>query len=174
MTKGNMVKLKKKDYAESSKDIVSESSEIISDSESIIDQDDYSNKNSSSNYDDDEYIESDKGSEDEYKELTDKEEEECVNKYEDVDEDLYKKSTMVPNDERITTNKLTKYERVRILGLREKQIEMGAKVLIKGIEGKSPAEIAELELQYKVIPFIIKRPLPDNTYELWKISELEI
>lgn len=91
---------------------------------------------------------------------------------EEVDTDITPKR--VPDEDRITLNKLTKYEIVRILGIRAKQISVGAKVLIKNIDGKSPIEIAIYELKHKMTPFIIKRPLPNNTYELWKIKELDI
>ena len=35
-----------------------------------------------------------------------------------------------------------------------------------------PYMIAERELAERVIPFIVRRYLPDRTYEDWKISEL--
>jgi DNA-directed RNA polymerase I, II, and III subunit RPABC2 len=63
---------------------------------------------------------------------------------------------------------------VRVLGIRAKQISVGAKTLVKNIEGKKPIEIALFELKNKTMPFKIKRPLPNNTYEIWKISELNI
>ena len=34
--------------------------------------------------------------------------------------------------------------------------------------------IAERELAEKKIPFVIRRFLPDGSYEDWKLSELEI
>ena len=37
-----------------------------------------------------------------------------------------------------------------------------------------PLKIAEKELQERKIPFIIRRYLPDGSYEDWKISELVI
>ena len=82
--------------------------------------------------------------------------------------------TKVPDEERITLNKLTKYEMVRILGIRAHQISVGAKSLVKNIENKSPIEIAIFELKNKMTPFKIKRPLPNNTYEVWKIKELDV
>jgi len=82
--------------------------------------------------------------------------------------------TKVPDEERITLNKLTKYEMVRILGIRAHQISVNAKTLVKNIEGKSPIEIAIYELKNKMTPFKIKRPLPNNTYEVWKIKELDV
>jgi len=82
--------------------------------------------------------------------------------------------TQVPDDERITLSKLTKYEMVRVLGIRAQQISVGAKTLVKNIEGKSPVEIAIYELKNKMTPFKIRRPLPNNTYEIWKIKELDV
>jgi len=70
---------------------------------------------------------------------------------------------------------LTKYEKTRILGLRAKQINQGSKPYVelknKIIEGYL---IAELELRAKKIPFIVRRPLPDNSSEYWKLEDLEI
>jgi DNA-directed RNA polymerase I, II, and III subunit RPABC2 len=69
---------------------------------------------------------------------------------------------------------LTKYEKARILGLRAKQINSGASVFVsvpeKVIDGYL---IAELELQEKRIPFIIRRPLPNGGSEYWSIKDLE-
>ena len=31
-----------------------------------------------------------------------------------------------------------------------------------------------MELKEKKIPFIIRRPLPDNTFEYWKLQDLEL
>jgi DNA-directed RNA polymerase subunit K/omega len=70
---------------------------------------------------------------------------------------------------------LTKYEKARILGQRAKQIESGAKPFIKVPENIIDGYIiAELELQQKRIPFIIRRPLPGGGSEYWNIKDLEI
>ena len=81
---------------------------------------------------------------------------------------------IVEDNKRITFPKLTKYERVRLIGTRAKQISLGAKVLIKNTNGLSPIEIAKLELNERMIPMKIKRILPDNKVEIWKLSELDI
>ena len=80
----------------------------------------------------------------------------------------------VPKEDRITMPYLTKYERVRILGTRAKQISLGAKILVNNIDltTKSHIEIATIELELGVIPFKIRRPLPNGQVEEWKISEL--
>lgn len=74
---------------------------------------------------------------------------------------------------RISFPKLTKYEKVRIVGLRTKQLTLGAPPFVKNVENMEPSEIANIELMMNMIPFKIKRPMPNNTYEIWKISELE-
>jgi DNA-directed RNA polymerase subunit K/omega len=67
---------------------------------------------------------------------------------------------------------MTSYERVRVLGIRAQQLNKGAKAMIKINQNLSVMEIAKLELEAGMTPLKIKRPLPNNTYEIWKISEL--
>lgn len=80
----------------------------------------------------------------------------------------------VPKEDRITMPYLTKYERVRVLGVRAKQIQANAAILVKNIDimTHGPLEIAKIELSLGVIPFKIRRPLPNGQFEVWKISEL--
>ncbi|CAD6569330.1 MAG: DNA-directed RNA polymerases I II and III subunit RPABC2 [Cyphobasidiales sp. Tagirdzhanova-0007] len=78
------------------------------------------------------------------------------------------------NKERMTTPYMTKYERARILGTRALQISMNAPVLVP-LEGESdPLEIAMKELSAHKIPLIVRRFLPDGSYEDWQVSELII
>jgi len=70
---------------------------------------------------------------------------------------------------------LTKYEKARIIGIRAKQINSGAKPFVQVPENVIDGYlIAEMELKEKRVPFIIKRPLPGGTCEYWKIQDLEI
>lgn len=70
---------------------------------------------------------------------------------------------------------LTKYEKTRILGIRTKQLNNGAAPYITVKENLLDNYlIAQMELQQKKIPFIISRPLPNNTFEYWKLQDLEI
>jgi DNA-directed RNA polymerase subunit K/omega len=70
---------------------------------------------------------------------------------------------------------LTKYEETRILGQRAKQIECGAKPLVKVPENIIDGYIiAKLELEQKRIPFIIRRPIPGGGSEYWHLQDLEI
>lgn len=76
------------------------------------------------------------------------------------------------NEERVTTPYMTKYERARILGTRALQISMNAPVLVP-LEGESdPLQIAQKELAAKKIPLVVRRFLPDGSYEDWLVSEL--
>jgi DNA-directed RNA polymerase I, II, and III subunit RPABC2 len=70
---------------------------------------------------------------------------------------------------------LTKYEKARVLGQRAKQIESGSKPFVRVPENVVDSYIiAELELQQKRIPFIIRRPLPNGGCEYWNLKDLEI
>jgi DNA-directed RNA polymerase subunit K/omega len=70
---------------------------------------------------------------------------------------------------------LTKYEKTRVLGLRGKQLDAGAQPLVNVpntvIDGYT---IALMELKQKLIPFVIRRPLPNGGCEYWKVSDLEL
>ena len=104
---------------------------------------------------------------------------ECLNHNYD---EIAKMSIIIKNSEGIiidplhkTIPYLTKYERARILGQRAKQIEIGAKPLVKVPENIIDSYIiAELELREKKIPFIIRRPIPGGGCEYWNIKDLEI
>jgi DNA-directed RNA polymerase I, II, and III subunit RPABC2 len=143
---------------------------IVSIEEGIIDEDD---ENAENDYDDsDEILSNDEALEGDVKE----EVENCYFQYDNLIDEYEELGppTQVPDDHRITLNKLTKYEMVRVLGIRAQQISDNAPTLVKNIEGKTPVEIAIYELRHKMTPFKIRRPLPNNTYEIWKIKELEI
>jgi DNA-directed RNA polymerase I, II, and III subunit RPABC2 len=70
---------------------------------------------------------------------------------------------------------LTKYEKTRVLGQRTKQLNNGAKPMIKVKENIIDSYlIAEMELKEKKIPFIIRRPLANGYSEYWTLEDLEI
>jgi len=84
------------------------------------------------------------------------------------------KNGIVIDDLHKTIPYLTKYERTRILGQRAKQINAGATPFVKVPENIIDGYlIAELELQQKRIPFIIRRPLPNGGSEYWNVKDLE-
>ena len=78
------------------------------------------------------------------------------------------------DEDRVTIPVLTKYERARVLGTRALQISMNAPVLVQ-LEGETdPLAIALKEMRQRVIPIVIRRILPDLTYEDWSVNELEV
>ena len=79
----------------------------------------------------------------------------------------------ITGEDRVTNPRLTKYEMVRILGERIKQLNMGAKPLVKNIQDISYDKVAVEELKLNMIPFKIKRPLPNNKIEIWELKELD-
>ncbi|KAJ2599995.1 DNA-directed RNA polymerases I, II, and III subunit RPABC2 [Coemansia sp. RSA 1286] len=79
---------------------------------------------------------------------------------------------ITPTNERVTTPYMTKYERARILGARALQISMNAPVMVELDNESDPYEIALKELRAKKIPFVIRRYLPDSSYEDWRVTEL--
>lgn len=87
----------------------------------------------------------------------------------ELNEDLYVK----PEDRRSGPN-LMLYEKVRLLGDRTAQLAQGAKPMIKGVQGMDPRVVAQLELESKMIPIKIIRPLPNGKKEIWSLSELQL
>ena len=87
-------------------------------------------------------------------------------------EEINIEDKILKGKDRISSNRLTKYEMVRILGERTKQLTMRAKPLIKNYEGLNYDKIAEEELKLNMIPYKIKRPLPNGKYEFWTLDEL--
>jgi DNA-directed RNA polymerase I, II, and III subunit RPABC2 len=70
---------------------------------------------------------------------------------------------------------LTNYERTKCISFRASQIASGAHPYVLVPEGVTDAyEIAKMELESKRLPFIIKRPLPDGSFEVWRLSDLVI
>lgn len=83
------------------------------------------------------------------------------------------KEKIIEGKDRKTNPRMTKYEMVRILGERIKQLTMGAKPLVKNILDISYQDIAVEELKNNMIPFKIRRPLPNNKFEIWELNELD-
>ena len=84
-----------------------------------------------------------------------------------INSDIY-----VKKEDRCSCNILTKYEVVRLLGDRISQLASGAKPMLNGVGGLQARMIAQLELEAKMIPLKIVRPLPNGMKEIWSIDEL--
>ncbi|KAJ3192988.1 DNA-directed RNA polymerases I II and III subunit RPABC2 [Irineochytrium annulatum] len=80
--------------------------------------------------------------------------------------------TEIPKEKRMTTPFMTKYEKARVLGTRALQISMNAPVMVELSGESDPLQIAMKELRERKIPLIIRRYLPDGSYEDWSVDEL--
>lgn len=77
-----------------------------------------------------------------------------------------------------TTPYLTKYELVKVKGLRVQMLDKHAPPCVEPElfpDGKYPHDteaIALMELRHKRLPFLIRRPLPNGQHELVPVSQL--
>ena len=70
---------------------------------------------------------------------------------------------------------LTQFEKTRILGFRTNQLAQGAIPYVSvPAHIRNVLDIAKMELEQRRLPFIIKRPMPDGTFEYWRLSNLMI
>lgn len=70
---------------------------------------------------------------------------------------------------------ITIYEKTKIIGLRANQLSKGAKPFISVPDHITDVrDIARLEVEQKRLPFIIKRPLPNGSFEFWRLADLII
>ena len=68
---------------------------------------------------------------------------------------------------------LTLYEKTKVLSFRASQLAHGATPLVDVPDYLTDVyEIARLELEAKRLPYILKRPLPNGTYEYWSLGDL--
>ena len=111
-------------------------------------------------------------------EEAEEEEEESEIRTENMDEESEDQGNKpLKRGEGQTTPYLTKYEKARVIGARALQISKNSPILISTeIRGDEtdPIKIAEMELREGKIPFIIRRYLPDGSYEDWPVRELKL
>jgi|SRR3990172_6326002 len=72
---------------------------------------------------------------------------------------------------------LNKYEKARIIGVRAQQIASGAQPLVKIGSERDPIKIAEMELEQKVLPMLLRRFIPgrdphNQAYEIVSPNQL--
>jgi DNA-directed RNA polymerase I, II, and III subunit RPABC2 len=70
---------------------------------------------------------------------------------------------------------VTQFEQTKIIGFRSNQLSNGAKPFVQVPKHITDiVDIARLEFEQRRLPYIIKRPMPDGTYEYWRLSDLMI
>jgi len=91
-------------------------------------------------------------------------------------EEVIPKLSVKPGDAKhISMPYLTTFERTKILGFRSTQLSQGARPFITIPSHVTDVkDVARLELEARRLPFIVKRPMPDGTFEYWRLSDLAI
>lgn len=80
--------------------------------------------------------------------------------------------TELKNNKKKTRPYYTKFEKGKLKAIRAQQIYNGMEPMVKLKENETNIEnIVERELKEKKIPLMIRRYLPDNTFEDWRIHE---
>lgn len=69
---------------------------------------------------------------------------------------------------------LTRFEQTRILSFRTRQLLEGAQPYITVTPKMDSFEIAKEELKQRKIPYIIKRPLPDGTFDYHQLKSMSL
>jgi DNA-directed RNA polymerase subunit K/omega len=70
---------------------------------------------------------------------------------------------------------LTIFEKTKLIGFRANQLAEGGRPFINVPPHVTDVvEIARLELEQKRLPFILKRTMPDGTFEYWRLTDLMI
>jgi len=99
---------------------------------------------------------------------------------EDIEEDVQYYQDITDIKSSNTYPYLTKFEMARILGVRSQQIGCGAPPCVKASDfpdnkyPQSSIDIVLMELKRGVCPYLIRRPLPNGTNLIIKVSELLI
>lgn len=84
----------------------------------------------------------------------------------------------VYNQKYRTIDRMTKYEKARIIGVRAAMIADGMGSMVDPGDLTNPIDIAKKELSENKIPFILRRPIPSRNhkkpnYEYRKVSDLQ-
>ena len=102
-----------------------------------------------------------------------------MQKYKAPSFDDYNKVINSLDKSKISKPIMTKYEFDQLISLRANQLALGsaAFVDITGLNIKSNMELRKIalkELQEGKMPYIVKRPLPNNKYEYYRIGDLDL
>ena len=71
-----------------------------------------------------------------------------------------------------TRNRLSRFEKAKMIGLRMEQLARGAPAQVEVGEDMTPRDIALKELEEKKIPMMIARTLANGTKEYWRMADL--
>lgn len=81
---------------------------------------------------------------------------------------------IVPKEERITTDVISRYEYTEVISIRAKHIENGGMIYTDIKNETNPIKMAEMEIHDRKCPLTIIRYINYKTIELWEVNELII
>lgn len=100
---------------------------------------------------------------------------ECILEYEETDKTTLPLTAVDGDAAHRSMPFLSTFEKTKILGTRTNQLAQGARPYIEVPKHITDVyEIAKLELEARKLPIIIKRYMPDGTYEKFRLSEFMI
>lgn len=102
---------------------------------------------------------------------------ECLLEYEESEQSSVPLRTTLSEDDPVHRSApfLSVYEKTKILGLRTNQLAQGARPYIQVPEYITDVQdIARMELEQRRLPMIIKRFMPDGTFDKFRLSDLII
>lgn len=98
--------------------------------------------------------------------------------YDDYEKHVHIEMKIVPKNNRMTSEIMTKYEYTEITSVRAAQLEKNPDVIfldLKDMENiTDPIRLAELEIEKKRCPLIIRRKIAEDIYEDWEVNEMSI
>jgi DNA-directed RNA polymerase I, II, and III subunit RPABC2 len=102
---------------------------------------------------------------------------ECILDYEEDEQPSIPLRTTLSENDPVHRSMpfLSIFEKTKIIGMRTNQLAQGARpYIIVPDHITSVQEIAKLELEQRKLPIIIKRHMPDGTYEKFRLSDMII
>lgn len=70
----------------------------------------------------------------------------------------------------VLAHKLTRYERIQVIGMRAEQLARGAQAFVDAAGTVGPYELAEKELDSERLPMIVVRNMPDGKPQYLRLS----
>lgn len=100
---------------------------------------------------------------------------ECILEYEEAEQTSLPIKSTEGDEKHRSMPFLSTFEKTKILGMRTNQLAQGARPYIIVPEYITDVfEIAKLELEERKLPVIIKRYMPDGTYEKFRLTDFMI
>ena len=78
-----------------------------------------------------------------------------------------------PQQEKLTTTRITKFERAQLVGMRMEQIARGAEPTVEVDDSMTVRDVVLEEIRRETIPLMVSRALPNGKTEMLRIGDLQ-